>query len=178
MLRKCLAHFPQNPQIWNWCINCGNPGGCSPAVYHFPRVFLSVYFCFAGQICAHVQFFGNIKANASRLFQKISAIKTEAKIPGSHIVYESLPGRPRGHKGQNSTGTRCRGFLALEPRCRVFLVLESRCRGFLVLESRCRGICASTASFSFSLNLLCHIININMWIVDYANYFVSHKLVF
>ena len=29
----------------------------------------------------------------------------------------------RGHKGQNSTGTRCRGFLALESRCRGFLVL-------------------------------------------------------
>ena len=70
----------------------------------------------------------------------------------------------RGHKGQNSTGTQCRGFLALESRCRGFLVLESRCRGFLssektpwnhdvvtyfvsvsrcrrflILESRCRG---------------------------------------
>ena len=129
----------------------------------------------------------------------------------------------RGHKGQNSTGTQCRGFLALESRCRGFLVLESRCRGFLssektpwnhdvvtyfvsvsrcrrflilesrcrgflvlesqccgflVLEFRCRGICASTASFSFSLNLLCHIINVNVWTVNYANYFVSHKLVF
>ena len=40
----------------------------------------------------------------------------------------------RGHKGQNSTGTRCRGFLALESRCRGFLVLESRCRGFLSSE--------------------------------------------
>ena len=74
--------------------------------------------------------------------------------------------------------SRCRGFLVLESRCRGFLVLESRCHGFLVLESRCRGICASTASFSFSLNLLCHIINVNMWVVNYANYFVSHKLVF
>ena len=27
----------------------------------------------------------------------------------------------RGHKGQNSTGTRCRGFLALESRCRAYL---------------------------------------------------------
>ena len=42
----------------------------------------------------------------------------------------------------------------------------SRCRGFLVLESRCRGICDSTASFSFSLNLLCHIINVDMCIVN------------
>ena len=40
----------------------------------------------------------------------------------------------RGYKGQNSTGTRCRGFLALESRCRGFLVLESRCRGFLSSE--------------------------------------------
>ena len=110
----------------------------------------------------------------------------------------------RGHKGQNSTGTQCRGFLALESRCRGFLVLESRCRGFLVLESRCRGflvlesrcrgflvlesrcrgflvlesqcrgICASTASFSFSLNQLCHIINVdicivNLWILFYVS---------
>ena len=40
----------------------------------------------------------------------------------------------RGHKGQNSTGTRCRGFLALESRCRGFLVLEYWCRGFLSSE--------------------------------------------
>ena len=40
----------------------------------------------------------------------------------------------RGHKGQNSTGTRCRGSLAFESRCRGFLVLESRCRGFLSSE--------------------------------------------
>ena len=89
----------------------------------------------------------------------------------------------RGHKGQNSAETRsrcflvldsrCRGFsstekmpwnlqswfLVLESRCQGFFVLESRCRGFLVLESQCRGKCASTTSFSFSLNLLCDIIN-------------------
>ena len=46
----------------------------------------------------------------------------------------------KGHKGQNSTETRGRGFL----------VLESRCRGFLVLGPRCQGIFVSTASFSFS----------------------------
>ena len=63
---------------------------------------------------------------------------------------------------QNSAETRCRGFLVLESRCRSFAALESRCRGFLVLESRCRGICASTASFSFSLNLLCCLINVDM----------------
>ena len=32
----------------------------------------------------------------------------------------------RGHKGQNSTGTQCRGFLVLASQCRGFLVLESR----------------------------------------------------
>ena len=40
----------------------------------------------------------------------------------------------RGHKGQNSTGTRCRSFLALESRSRGSLVLKSRCRGFLSSE--------------------------------------------
>ena len=29
--------------------------------------------------------------------------------------------------GQNSTGTRCRGFLVLESRCRGFLVFEPQC---------------------------------------------------
>ena len=46
-------------------------------------------------------------------------------LPASYI---------RRHKGQNSTGTWCRGFLALESRCCGFLVLESRCRGFLSSE--------------------------------------------
>ena len=36
----------------------------------------------------------------------------------------------RGHMGQNSTETRCRGFLVLESRCHGFSVLESPCRGF------------------------------------------------
>ena len=40
----------------------------------------------------------------------------------------------RGHKGQNSTGTRSPRFLALASRCRGFSVLESRCRGFLSSE--------------------------------------------
>ena len=47
-------------------------------------------------------------------------------------------------------------------KSRGLIVSVSRCRGFLVLESRCRGICASAASFSFSLNLLCYIINVDM----------------
>ena len=60
----------------------------------------------------------------------------------------------RGHKGRNPSGTRCRGFLALESQCRGFLglgismswlfilwknALESRCRGLFVSVSRCRG---------------------------------------
>ena len=92
----------------------------------------------------------------------------------------------RGHKGQDSTGTRCCGILVLESQCCGFLVLksrccglffsvsrchsvlvpESRCHGFLVLESWCCGICASTALFSFLLNLLYHIINVDMWVVN------------
>ena len=47
-----------------------------------------------------------------------------------------------------------------------FLGFYSPFRGFLVLESRCCGICASTTSFSFLLNLLCHISNVDMWFVN------------
>ena len=47
---------------------------------------------------------------------------TERGTPAEYI---------RGYKGQNSTGTRCRGFLALESGYRGFLVLESQCHGFL-----------------------------------------------
>ena len=66
MLRNCLAYFSQNPQIRNWCIYWCEV--CSLAVHYFPRFFLSAYFCFASQVCAHAQFFGKIKTNASRLF--------------------------------------------------------------------------------------------------------------
>ena len=59
----------------------------------------------------------------------------------------------------------------LESRCRGLIVSISQCRGFLVLESGCRGICASTASFSFSLNLLYHIINVDMWVVNWCKLF-------
>ena len=69
MLRNCLAYFSQNPQIRNWCINWWEL--CSLAVHYFPRVFLSVYFCIAFQICAHVQSFGKIKTNASHLVRYI-----------------------------------------------------------------------------------------------------------
>ena len=72
---------------------------------------------------------------------------------------------------KNVLESRCRGLIVSISRFRVFLALESRCRGFLVLESHCRGICASTASFSFSLNLLCHIINVDMWVVNWCKLF-------
>ena len=64
-----LEYFSQNPQIQNWCIYWWE--NCSLAVHYFPRVFLSVYFCFASQICAHAQFFGKIKTNASRLYEAV-----------------------------------------------------------------------------------------------------------
>ena len=50
------------------------------------------------------------------------------------LAWSLRTGHIRGNKGQNSTGTRCRGFLAWESRCRDFLVLESRCCGFLSSE--------------------------------------------
>ena len=56
--------------------------------------------------------------------------RTEARY--EELVYGCID--IRGHKGQNSTGTRCRGFLVLESRCRGFSALESRCRGFLSSE--------------------------------------------
>ena len=65
MLRNCVAYFSQNPQIRNWWELC------SLYVHYFPRVFLSVYFCFACQICAHAQFFGKFKTNASRPYVRI-----------------------------------------------------------------------------------------------------------
>ena len=63
----------------------------------------------------------------------------------------------RGHKGQNSTEVRGRGFLALGSRCRGFSILEyrfvafflrknaleSRCLGLIVSVSQCRGVLVS-----------------------------------
>ena len=66
MLHDCLAYFSQNPQIRNWCINWWEL--CSLAVHCFSCVFISAYFCFACQICAHAQFFGKIQTNASLLY--------------------------------------------------------------------------------------------------------------
>ena len=45
----------------------------------------------------------------------------------------------RRHKGQNSTETRCCGFLDLESRCSGFSVLESQCRGFSSSEKMPRN---------------------------------------
>ena len=60
MLCNCLTYFSQNPQIRNWCIYWWEL--CSLAVHYFLRVlFLSVYFCFAHQICAHDNFSGKSK---------------------------------------------------------------------------------------------------------------------
>ena len=64
-----------------------------------------------------------IKKNTSELYSFWPTVN-KLYLPMIHI---------RGHKGQNSTETRCRGFL----------VLESRCCGFSVLESRCRGLSSS-----------------------------------
>ena len=106
----------------------------------------------------------------------------------------------RGHKGQSSIrGIRVRiprklDAVAFKPwnldvvafcllkiclgnkMCEL-IVSVFRCRGFLALESRFRGICASTASLSFSLNLLYHKLTWTCELLIDANYFVSHKLV-
>ena len=60
---------------------------------------------------------------------------------GHHLTSPALhPGFSiKGHKGQNSTGTRCHSFLVLESRCRGFLVLEFRCCGFLSSEKTPRN---------------------------------------
>ena len=62
----------------------------------------------------------------------------------------------------DDTELRCRGLVVSASGCRGVLVAESPSRSFLVLESQCRSICASTVSFSFSLNLLCHIIHVDI----------------
>ena len=76
---------------------------------------------------------------------------------------------------KNASESRCRhlvisisryhGVLVPESRCHGFFILLSRCCGFLVLRSRSH-IYASTASFLFSLNLWCHIIDVHMWDVN------------
>ena len=59
---------------------------------------------------------------------------SKTKKPRHQIPVELWPLCPLIHKGQNSTGTRCRGFLVLESQYRGFLVLESRCCCFLFSE--------------------------------------------
>ena len=95
---------------------------------------------------------------------KVPVFKTGLKIQINSFTI-------RGHKGQDSAEARCRGVLVSESRCRGFSALEPQCRGFLVLESPCRSICTSTTSFSFSLNLLCHIINVDIWVVNWWKLF-------
>ena len=60
---------------------------------------------------------------------------SKAKKPPHRVPVEFWPLFPLiGHKGQDSAGTRCRGFLVLESQCCGFLVLKSWCRGFLFSE--------------------------------------------
>ena len=168
----------------------------SPAVHHFPRVFLSVYFCFAGHICAHVQFFGNIKTNASRLCSKKSPqskLKQKYRVRVKYTVRIYLDGGIRvrilqeldvvafwpwnlnvvafcslkKHLGITMSWLICLRFsmswlFGLGISISWFFGLGISMSWLFALESRCRGICASTALFSYSLNLLCHIINVNM----------------
>ena len=47
------------------------------------------------------------------------------------MYYLIANGIIRGHKGQNSAGTRCRGVIVPESRCRSVLVLDSRCRVYV-----------------------------------------------
>ena len=94
-----------------------------------------------------------------------------------HFVLWKNAMESRCHGLVVSAVSRWGGVLVLESQCRAFLVLESWWPGFLDFRSQCRDICASTASFLFSLNLLCYRINVDMWVIN-ANYFVSHKLVF
>ena len=75
MLRNCLAYFFQNPQDTKLVYTLTETLVLL-AVHYFLHVFLTVYFCFACQICAHVQFFRKIKTNASRLYIFISKSKS------------------------------------------------------------------------------------------------------
>ena len=55
----------------------------------------------------------------------------------------------------------CYGKMQFFIHCNFFCQ-EYKFAYLLYWESRCRGICASTASFLFSLNLLCYITNVNI----------------
>ena len=52
---------------------------CSLAVHYFPHVFLSAYFCFACQICAHAQFSGKTKTNPSSLRREFQGVVLRGK---------------------------------------------------------------------------------------------------
>ena len=67
-------------------------------------------------------------------YQNRCSFKLNIKIGAVVLKLEVIADNIRGHKGQNSAETRCRGFLVLESRCRGFSALESRCRGFLSSE--------------------------------------------
>ena len=73
---------------------------------------------------------------------------------------------------KNALESRSRGLFVSVSWCRGVLVPKSWCRGFSVLEPQYRGKCPSTASFSFSLNLLCYTINVDRLLID-GSYFVS-----
>ena len=63
---------------------------CSLAVHYFPYVFLSVYFCFACQICTYAQFFRKIKTNTSRLPITFAASNSSAS---ANYVYDTIGNR-------------------------------------------------------------------------------------
>ena len=147
--------IPLFPSFW-WC-------SVVPVVFRYSCVVSSFSRCSVFR-CSIVPCFGVVPSfSGCSVFRYCSVVPRVFRVPSFRVPgFIVCPQTIRWHKGQNSAETRCRGFLALESRCRGFSALESPGRGFLVLESRCRGICASTASFSFSLNLLCHIINVDM----------------
>ena len=59
------------------------------------------------------------------------------------VVHAAIPELSiRGHNGQNSTETGCRGFLVLESLCRGFSALESECHGLIVSVSGCPSVLA------------------------------------
>ena len=87
----------------------------------------------------------NIKAWLTKYDTKLTYDKY-MHIPFRHGLLNTRPKLSiRGHKGQNFTGTRCRGFLVLKSRCRGFLNLGISMSWLFVLwknalESRCRGL--------------------------------------
>ena len=80
--------FSQNLQIQNWCINWWEL--CSLAAHYFPRVFLSAYFCFACQICAHAHFFGKLKQTQAVYIKCFTNLKKEACHFSVSIIYISM----------------------------------------------------------------------------------------